>query len=161
MRLTDCMKKKGLVIGNMIGMGFDGAATFSGRYNGVQALLNLTQFLRTATATGLCSSCKQYSRHQTCLHNTNYTLEILSLYTECSEYLKCQSLGYSQALWHTMGWLTSVVSKLLLCIVIALNNIYEETHEPKHWELAKPWARSLPSQLCFYYRLCVTSGCKT
>jgi len=34
------MKKKGLVIGNMIGMGFDGAATFSGRHNGVQALLN-------------------------------------------------------------------------------------------------------------------------
>jgi len=26
--LTDCLKKKGLVIGNMIGMGFDGAATF-------------------------------------------------------------------------------------------------------------------------------------
>jgi len=26
--LTDCMKKRGLVIGNMIGMRFDGAATF-------------------------------------------------------------------------------------------------------------------------------------
>jgi len=38
--LTDCMKKKGLVISNMIGMGFEGAATFSGRHNGVQALLN-------------------------------------------------------------------------------------------------------------------------
>jgi len=38
--LTDCMKKKELVIGNMIGMGFDGAATFSGRHNRVQALLN-------------------------------------------------------------------------------------------------------------------------
>jgi len=49
--LTDCMKKKGLVIGNVIGMGFDGAATFSGRYNGVQALrIHLTQFFCTATA---------------------------------------------------------------------------------------------------------------
>jgi len=38
--LTDCMKKKGLVIGNMIEIGFDGAATFSGRHNGVQVLLN-------------------------------------------------------------------------------------------------------------------------
>jgi len=38
--LTDCMKKKGLVIGNMFGMGFDGAATFSGRHNRVQALIN-------------------------------------------------------------------------------------------------------------------------
>jgi len=34
--MSDCMKKKGLVIG--IGMGFDGpAVTFSGRHNGVQA----------------------------------------------------------------------------------------------------------------------------
>jgi len=31
------MKKKGLAIGNVIGMGFDGAATFSSRHNGVQA----------------------------------------------------------------------------------------------------------------------------
>jgi len=38
--LTDCMKKKGLVSGNMIEMGFDGAATFFGKHNGVQALLN-------------------------------------------------------------------------------------------------------------------------
>jgi len=36
--LIDCMKKKGLMISNMIGMGFDGAATFSGRHNGVQVL---------------------------------------------------------------------------------------------------------------------------
>jgi len=40
------------VIGNMIEMGFDGAATFSGRHNGVQALLNKNSPL----ATGLCSS---------------------------------------------------------------------------------------------------------
>jgi len=31
--LTDCMRKKGLVIGNV---GFDEAATFSGKHNGVQ-----------------------------------------------------------------------------------------------------------------------------
>jgi len=44
--LTDCMKKKGLVFGNMIGMGFDGAVTFSGRHNGVQnKRIHLTQFL--------------------------------------------------------------------------------------------------------------------
>jgi len=33
--LTDCIKKKGLVIGDMIEIGFDEAATFSGRHNGL------------------------------------------------------------------------------------------------------------------------------
>jgi len=76
--LTDCMKKKGLVISNMIGMGFDGAATFSGRY--VQwssspefTSLNFCALPLPSLATGLCSSCQQYSRYRTCLHNTNYT----------------------------------------------------------------------------------------
>jgi len=85
--LTDCMKKKGLVIDNMIGMGFDGAAT--GRHNGVQALfkqestsLNFCALPLPSLATDLCSSCKKYSRYQTCLHNTNYTLKILSLFTQ-------------------------------------------------------------------------------
>jgi len=82
--LTDYMKKKGLVIGNMIGMGFDGAATFSGRHNGIQALLNENSLNFCALplpslATGLC---KQYSRYQTYLHNTNCTLEILSLFIQ-------------------------------------------------------------------------------
>jgi len=86
---TDCMKKKGLVIGNIIGMGFDGAATFSGRYSGVQALLNKNpphsifvhchyHLLQLACV----EACKQYSRYQTCLHNINYILEILSLFTQ-------------------------------------------------------------------------------
>jgi len=43
--LTDCKKKKGLVIGNMNGMGFDGAATFSGRQNGVQARIQFFHLL--------------------------------------------------------------------------------------------------------------------
>ena len=37
--LIDCLKRKGVMISNMIGIGFDGAATFSGKHNGVQALL--------------------------------------------------------------------------------------------------------------------------
>jgi len=51
--LTDYMKKKGLMISNMIGRGFGGATAFSARHNGVQAILttiHLTQFLCTATA---------------------------------------------------------------------------------------------------------------
>ena len=37
--LVKCLKDKNLQVGNIIGMGFDGAATFSGRKTGVQARL--------------------------------------------------------------------------------------------------------------------------
>ena len=59
--LIECLKKKGVMISNMIRMGFDGAPTFSWQHNRLQALLkgiHLTQFLYTATAIyyNLCSS---------------------------------------------------------------------------------------------------------
>ena len=37
--LVDCLKVKGVQISKLIGMGFDGAAMFSGNCNGVQTLL--------------------------------------------------------------------------------------------------------------------------
>ena len=36
---VDCLKVKGVQISKLIGMGFDGAATFSGKHKGVQTLL--------------------------------------------------------------------------------------------------------------------------
>ena len=36
---VDCLKMKGVQISKLIGMGFDGAATFSGEHKGVQTLL--------------------------------------------------------------------------------------------------------------------------
>ena len=33
----ECLKKKNLQVGRIVGLGFDGAATFSGRRTGVQA----------------------------------------------------------------------------------------------------------------------------
>ena len=35
--LIECLKKKNLQVGRIVGLGFDGAATFSGRRTGVQA----------------------------------------------------------------------------------------------------------------------------
>ena len=37
--LVKCIKDKYLQVGNIVGMGFDGAATFSGKKTGVQARL--------------------------------------------------------------------------------------------------------------------------
>ncbi len=47
------MKDKNIQISKLVGMGFDGAATFSGKHNGVQSLLKKISpmhFLYTAIA---------------------------------------------------------------------------------------------------------------
>jgi len=78
--LTDCMKKKGLVIGNIIGMGQQLFLASTMEFKQEFTSLNFCALPLPSLATGLCSSYKQYSRYQTCLHNT--TLEILSLFTQ-------------------------------------------------------------------------------
>ena len=35
--LVECLKSKNIQLSNLIGMGFDGAATFSGKKSGIQA----------------------------------------------------------------------------------------------------------------------------
>jgi len=94
--LTDCIIKKGLVIGNMIGMGQQLFLAGTMEFKQEFISINFCALPLPSLATGLCSSCKQYSRHQTCLHNTNYTLEILHYspkqVEKTSKYLKCWSL---------------------------------------------------------------------
>ena len=37
--IVQCLKKKNIEVSKLVDMGFDGAATFSGKHNGVQSLL--------------------------------------------------------------------------------------------------------------------------
>ena len=37
--LVECLKQKGITLASVVGMGFDGAAPFSGKHTGVQARL--------------------------------------------------------------------------------------------------------------------------
>ena len=60
--LLECLKKKNIQLSRLIGMGFDGAATFSGKHKGVQSLLKKNSphsiFVQSLpfTATCMCSS---------------------------------------------------------------------------------------------------------
>ena len=59
--LLQCLRDKNMQIGRMVGMGFDGASTFSGKKTGVQA--RLRQHAPHAVfvpSVGLCSGCKQH-----------------------------------------------------------------------------------------------------
>ena len=63
--LIECLKKKNLQVGRIVGLGFDGAATFSGRRTGVQARIkkkhsscSVCTLPLSFTAAGLCVICQ-------------------------------------------------------------------------------------------------------
>ena len=69
--LFEFLKSKNIQLRNLIGMRFDGAATFSGKKSGIQARMKKhsphTLFVHChchclSTSTGLCAGCKWYSR---------------------------------------------------------------------------------------------------
>jgi len=74
--LTNCTKKKGLVIGNMIGMGLDGAATFSVRHNGVQALLNKN------SPHSIFVHCHCHLLQLACVQAANNILKVSNMFTQ-------------------------------------------------------------------------------
>ena len=64
LQMMDCLKKKNIQVSKLIGMGFDGAATFSGKRSGVQARIKNTfptcfvcSLLLPQTPTGLRTGC--------------------------------------------------------------------------------------------------------
>ena len=48
--LVECLKSKNIQLSNLIGMGFDGAATFSGKKSGIQVRMN-----KALTSCFICS----------------------------------------------------------------------------------------------------------
>ena len=68
--LVECLKSKNIQLSNLIGMGFDGAATFFGKKSDVQARMNKDSphalFVHChchQLTTGLCAGCKWWSRY--------------------------------------------------------------------------------------------------
>ena len=63
-------------------MGFDGAATFSGKKSGVQARLKKpTRSFRPLSlpfaAIGLHTSCQHHNKNKACLYNIDISMEVL------------------------------------------------------------------------------------
>jgi hypothetical protein len=59
--LIECLKKNNLKVGRIVGLGFDGAATFSGQRTGVQA--RIKRHTPHALFVHCHASCQQYSRN--------------------------------------------------------------------------------------------------
>ena len=73
--LIECLKKKSLQVGKIVGMGFDGAATFSGKKSGVQA--RMKKFAPHA----LFVHCHCHMLQLACVQAANSTPGIKHVYT--------------------------------------------------------------------------------
>ena len=143
--IIDYLEKKGVIISNMIGMGFDGAAAFSGKHNGVQPLL------KRNSPHSIFVHCQCHLLHLACVQAANSTPGINTTLTALWKYFhylpkRAESLREIQQVlrmpelkivkpsdtrWLAHERCVKTVKENYSAIVMALNNLYEETHEPE------------------------------
>ena len=164
--LLDWLKKKDLQCSKLIGMGFDGAATFAGKKSGVQARLKKhaphSVFVH-------CHKCQL-----ACVQSANITEGIKHVYTTLTTLWKffhyspkrCQNLKEIQKVldipelkivkpsdtrWLSHEKCVSTVKKCYGAIVSALETIYQESNKPEALGISK--ILSKPSTLIAIYLL--------
>ena len=152
--LVDCLKMKGVQISKLIGMGFDGAATFSGKRNGVQTLL------KTNSPHSIFVHCHCHLLQLACVQAANSTPGIKHVYitlttlwkffhyspkrAECLKEVQrvlnmpeMKVIKPSDTRWLAHERCVKAVKESYTAILITLNNIYEETHQPEALGIGK------------------------
>ena len=152
--LVDCLKMKGVQISKLIGMGFDGAATFSGKRNGVQTLL------KTNSPHSIFVHCHCHLLQLACVQAANSTPRIKHVYitlttlwkffhyspkrAECLKEVQrvlnmpeMKVIKPSDTRWLAHERCVKAVKESYTAILITLNNIYEETHQPEALGIGK------------------------
>ena len=152
--LIECLKKKNLQVGRIVVMGFDGAATFSGKRSGVQARM------KKLAPHALFVHCHSHMLQLVCVQTANSTPEIKQVYTTLTALWKffhyspkrTESLKEVQRVldlpelkvikpsdtrWLAHERCVKGVKASYAAIVTALDNIHECTHEPEALGLSK------------------------
>ena len=146
--LVDCLKVKAVQISKLIGMGFDGAATFSGKHKGVQTLL------KSNSPHSIFVHCHCHLLQLACVQAASITPGIKHVYitlttlwkffqyspkrAECLKAVQrvlnmpeLKVIKPSDTRWLVHERCVKAVKDNYTAIVITLNNIYEETHQPE------------------------------
>ena len=152
--LVVCLKVKGVQISKLIGMGFDGAATFSGKHNGVQTIL------KSNSPHSIFVHCHCHLLQLACVQAANSTPGIKHVYitlttlwkffhyspkrAECLKVVQrvlnmpeLKVIKPSDTHWLARERCVKAVKENYIAIVITLNNIYEETHQPEALGISK------------------------
>ena len=83
--LVECLKEKNLQVSNIVGMGFDGASTFSGKKTGVQTRIKkmhtcfVCSLPLSLAAAGLCSGRQCHQWNKACVCDHDISMEVLPL----------------------------------------------------------------------------------
>ena len=152
--LVECLKQKKLQINRIVGMGFDGASTFSGNRSGVQTRL------KTLAPHALFVHCHCHVLQLACVQAANSTAGIKHVYVTLMALWKffhyspkrAESLKSVQSIldspefriakpsdtrWLAHERCVKAVKASYGAIVVALDNIHESSHEPEALGLSK------------------------
>ena len=155
--LVKCLKDKNLQIDKIVGMGFDGASTFSGKRTGVQARLkniHHMQYLFIVIVT--CFNwlvCKLPITHQgSSMYTTLTTLwkyfhyspkrvQSLKEIQNVLELPEFKVIKPSDTRWLAHEYCVKAVKASYTALVVTLDNNYQNFHEPEALELHRALCR--------------------
>lgn len=146
--LMECLKDKNLQVGRIVGLGFDGAATFSGKKTGVQARI------KKHTPHALFVHCHCHLLQLACVQAANKTPGINHVYTTLTtlwkhfhyspkraeglkeiqsvlELPEMKVIKPSDTRWLAHERCVKAVKASYSAIVLTLASIYENSHEPE------------------------------
>ena len=143
--LIECLKKKNLQVGRIVGLGFDGAATFSGRRTGVQArikkhtlfvhchchLLQLACVQSANKTPGIAHVYRTLTTLWKHFHNSPKQAECLKEVQSVLELPEMKVIKPSDTRWLSHERCVKAVKASYSAIVITIGQIYETTHEPE------------------------------
>ena len=146
--LIECLKKNNLQVGRIVGLGFDGAATFSGRRTGVQArikkhtphalflhchchLLQLACVQSANKTSGIAHVYRTLTTLWKHFHNSPKRAECLKEVQSILELPEMKVIKPSDTRWLSHERCVKAVKASYSAIVITIGQIYETTHEPE------------------------------
>ena len=146
-----CIGDKNLQVGNIVGMGFDGAAIFSDKKTGVQARLKKyaphAVFVQCHLLQFACVQASYSTTGIKHVYTMLTTLEVLSLYPKRAESLKeiqhvlnlpeMKVIKPSDTCLLAHEWCVEAVKVSYTALVVTLDSNYQNSHAPEALRLYK------------------------
>ena len=170
--LVECLKSKNIQLSKLIGMKFDGAATFSGKKSGVQARI------KKHSPHALFVHCHCHRLQLACVQAANGTAGIEHVYVTLTtlwkffyylrklaqtlkevqkvlDFPELKIVKASDTRWLAHERCVRAVKASYSAIITALDQIYSESHEPEAlgiekalWKKSTITARYLSARIC-------------
>ena len=164
--LVKCIKDKNLEVGNIVGMGFDGAATISGKKTGVQARLkkhaphavfvhcHLQQLVCVQAANSTTRIKYVYTMLTTLWKYFHYSPESAESLKEIQHVLNLPEMKVikpSDTRWLAHEWCVKAVKASYTALVVILDINYQNFHAPEALGLYKALSKFTTIAVIIYW----------